>query len=234
MIRVSQIRFLIPALTISFSMPAIVDAQSPDTPMTRMRPIGAPSAVDQFRSSGRRVETAYRQVSQQSPVRQTVMLQQGEIQSPPLTNSAPPAPITLPANTAALPVQPAATPATDQQTLPQPQLGGGFATLDNCNLVSQPSAYSAAFGYGCGNPIVPQSYTVPCTSASYATAPVAEIPAPAVMPSARPAQIGAPLPSLFTLGQEQYQVQVGQGLWGQPKAYVPGQPWRNWLRYFSP
>ncbi|TWT83755.1 hypothetical protein CA13_52260 [Planctomycetes bacterium CA13] len=44
----------------------------------------------------------------------------------------------------------------------------------------------------------------------------------------------APIRSLFTLGQEANPVQVGQGLWGQPVAYVPGQGIRNWVRYFFP
>lgn len=39
---------------------------------------------------------------------------------------------------------------------------------------------------------------------------------------------------LFSLGQENYNVQLGRGLIGQPTVYVPGQPVRNFLRYLSP
>ncbi|MEL7263891.1 MAG: hypothetical protein AAFP69_03630, partial [Planctomycetota bacterium] len=43
----------------------------------------------------------------------------------------------------------------------------------------------------------------------------------------------APRP-LVTLGQENYPVVVGQGFYGQPAAYVPGQSIRNFLRYLTP
>lgn len=39
---------------------------------------------------------------------------------------------------------------------------------------------------------------------------------------------------LFSLGQENYNVQLGRGIIGQPTVYVPGQPIRNFLRYLSP
>lgn len=39
---------------------------------------------------------------------------------------------------------------------------------------------------------------------------------------------------LFSLGQENYNVQLGRGIIGQPTAYVPGQNIRNFLRYLSP
>lgn len=39
---------------------------------------------------------------------------------------------------------------------------------------------------------------------------------------------------LFSLGQENYNVQLGRGIIGQPTVYVPGQPVRNFLRYLSP
>ncbi len=38
----------------------------------------------------------------------------------------------------------------------------------------------------------------------------------------------------FSLGQENYNVQIGRGIIGQPTVYVPGQPFRNFLRYLSP
>ncbi len=39
---------------------------------------------------------------------------------------------------------------------------------------------------------------------------------------------------LFSLGQENYNVQLGRGLVGQPTVYVAGQPLRNFMRYLSP
>lgn len=39
---------------------------------------------------------------------------------------------------------------------------------------------------------------------------------------------------LFSLGQENYNVQLGRGIIGQPTVYVAGQPIRNFLRYLSP
>jgi hypothetical protein len=39
---------------------------------------------------------------------------------------------------------------------------------------------------------------------------------------------------LFTMGQENYNVQLGRGIIGQPTVYVTGQPIRNFLRYISP
>ncbi len=129
---------------------------------------------------------------------------------------------------------------SDFRAVPQPQLQNNFATIDNCNLVTPASAYSAAFGQGCGSTgyVVPQSYGVPQaigTPLTY-TPPPAEIAAPAILPNnaGTGARAGAPIRSLVTLGQERFPVQVGQGLWGQPIAYVPGQPVRNWVRYFFP
>lgn len=39
---------------------------------------------------------------------------------------------------------------------------------------------------------------------------------------------------LLSLGQENYNVLLGRGIIGQPTVYVPGQPFRNFLRYLSP
>ena len=39
---------------------------------------------------------------------------------------------------------------------------------------------------------------------------------------------------VFSLGQENYNVQIGRGIIGQPTVYVPGQPFRNFIRYLSP
>ncbi|MEM6468106.1 MAG: hypothetical protein AAF802_00955 [Planctomycetota bacterium] len=129
---------------------------------------------------------------------------------------------------------------SDLSPMPQPQLRGQkYATIDNCNLVSGPSYYRAASPYGCG--VVPTNYA-PVTQSPY-NPPAAEIAAPATIPPVTtfpaPAVLGntavpgAPARALISFGQERYTVQVGQGLWGQPVAYVPGQGVRNWLRYLS-
>lgn len=39
---------------------------------------------------------------------------------------------------------------------------------------------------------------------------------------------------LIGFGQDRYNVQLGRGIIGQPVAYVPGQPLRNFLRYIFP
>ena len=137
------------------------------------------------------------------------------------------------------PAAPLASPNSDYMAVPQPRMhNDNFATIDNCNCISGPSTYTAASAWGCGSPI---AYATP---AAY-NPPPAEIPAPAVMPApalapapAVPPVAGvpptaAPVGSLFTLGQEAYPIEIGQGLWGQPKAYVVGQKCRNWLRYFT-
>lgn len=171
------------------------------------RPIGSPSAVDQFqpghanRPRAELVQTGYRQVF------------------------APP-------------------PAGDWQPVAAPQLGGGFATSANTPLITAPSTYPAmAAGYGpcggVGGTLMPTAYTAPAVAGGSLPT---SIPGPATMPppvappvvAAPAAATGAPAGSLVSFGQEAYPLQLGQGLWGQPVAYVPGQGVRNWLRYLSP
>ena len=307
-----------------------------DSPMTRMRPIGAPSAVDQFRQGREpRFQETAMNVRQQNfngaagggqfadnSVRQTVMLQQGGIQSPPLPadlgagamTTTPPS-LSLPGNSlppnvalpgaipntgnpnagipntiipnatmpgAALPggvATPGQIPLNPGRALPinpnlggqnpnvlsssdltpiqQPQLNTAFANIDNCNCVSGPGSYRAASGYGCGSTlgyVTPQSYqapapqiaapavmpqtitpgaVVPGNIAPGNIAPGAIVPG-AVIPNAQVGAVAAPPRALISLGQQNFPVQVGQGLWGQPVAYVPGQGVRNWVRYFFP
>ena len=137
---------------------------------------------------------------------------------------------------------------SDLAQVPQPQLqNSGFATVDNCNCVSGPSGYTAACGYGCGSNLGFVAQTgaqVPVTPGF--VAPQAQIPNPAAMPTFIQPSIGSRLGlgtgvgtgtaprALISLGQQLNTVQVGQGLWGQPVAYVPGQSIRNWVRYFFP
>ena len=130
--------------------------------------------------------------------------------------------------------------ATDLTPLAPPSLGTEYATVSNSVYVTGPSGYSASMGSGC----VPANYQRAPLPGSF-IAPPAQIPAPAVLPPTRgsvvPSTAGSPISSsagpasaLVTFGQEFNPVQVGPGLLGQPKAYVPGQYFRNWLRYFTP
>ncbi len=128
----------------------------------------------------------------------------------------------------------------DMNPVPQPQIGQvRYATMDNCSMVSPPSSYLAASGIGCGAPTASAGPATYAPSPTFA-APPAEFAAPAVMPSASPPAIAVGtgrayhLPPLVSFGQEQNPVQVGQGLWGQPVAYVPGQGVRNFMRYWFP
>ncbi len=61
---------------------------------------------------------------------------------------------------------------------------------------------------------------------------------PTVMPNQAPSGIYSPNNSgfrpLFGFGQDNYNVQLGRGIIGQPVAYVPGQAFRNFLRYIFP
>lgn len=279
-------------------------AQSPDSPLTRMRPIGSPSAVDQYRAPT--VTSRYRSSasSMTSPVRQAVVvddlgnertIQQtqgftappipdefGMPVAPPTTDSpfdgAGPAPaITLPSEQPS--IAPPATPLpstglpsdtylpsappTDPRSLPfnngnlsqvpldatssggdlapipQPQLNDGFATIDNCPCVSPPSGYVAATGWP--QRCAPVAYQVPAT----VQAPPPYVAPPAttttvveetiVLPPTMPARrSGVPRGPLISFGQDKNPVQIGQGIVGQPVAYVPGQRFRNWLRYIFP
>ena len=177
--------------------------------------------------------------------------------SPPTGFSAPP-PVSSPSSTPAALPSPATAPNSfapaprsslppnlpiastlDYQPIPQPQLGNTYATVDNCSCISPPSGYTAA-SVGCGSPV---NYAAPgyAPATGYAPttgyiAPPSQIAAPFAAPGQFTAISGnaAPLPSLFTLGQQNNPVQVGQGIIGQPVAYVPGQTIRNFFRYLFP
>ncbi|EMI19612.1 hypothetical protein RMSM_03458 [Rhodopirellula maiorica SM1] len=134
---------------------------------------------------------------------------------------------------------------SDLTPLAQPELQTEFATMSNSPCISAPSSYTAA----CASPYMPVSYyaadpcavptTLPSTTTiapapTFAPAPNVAVAPPAVYGTPITPGTAAPIGSLFTLGQERNLVQVGQGLWGQPVAYVPGQGVRNWIRYFFP
>jgi hypothetical protein len=155
-------------------------------------------------------------------------------------NPVPPSQMPLPRN----------LPRTNDLTpMAPPQLNDGFATLNNSCHVSGPSGYSASMASGCcapvgyNAPLAPLGYgdaTVPPPGLSGAAAQTLP-PAPsgnlfptAPVPNASGANGPGPAGALLTFGQERYPVQVGPGIFGQPTAYVEGQPIRNWLRYLSP
>ncbi|TWU16518.1 hypothetical protein [Allorhodopirellula heiligendammensis] len=155
----------------------------------------------------------------------------------------------------------AAPPIADYAPVPPPQLSnGGYATMADCRLITPPSSYTAMSPYGgtCGS-VAPTNYASPYTPPPAQIAAPAAMPPMTVSPPVTvspPSTVSstvtipppmtvppsatvvsppaaAPVGSLVTFGQETLPVQVGQGLWGQPVAYVPGQRCRNWLRYLS-
>ncbi|TWT56367.1 hypothetical protein [Allorhodopirellula solitaria] len=157
----------------------------------------------------------------------------------------------------------ASPPIADYEPVMPPQLSnGGFATAADCRLITPPSTYTGMSPYGdlCSS-VAPTNYTSPYTPppaeiaapaamppltaappvaaappitvpSTAITVPSTAITVPQTVPPVSP-PASAPVGSLMTFGQESLPVQVGQGLWGQPVAYVPGQRCRNWLRYFS-
>ena len=140
-------------------------------------------------------------------------------------------------------------PGGDYAPMPHPQLGNQFATLGNCRNISAPSGYRSDRILTCGQPT---SFVTPVAATSqppFYSPPPAQIGPPVILPPVQmgaPTQIGAPIGStqtvipgpagyrpLISFGQERYPVQIGQGLYGQPVAYVPGQSFRNALRYIA-
>jgi hypothetical protein len=147
----------------------------------------------------------------------------------------------LPINTAAasfLPAGQVMLNGADMAPIARPQLNDGFATVGNSCYVSPPSSYVAAMGWGnCASGI----YQASATQAYIAPTPQVGVPpqaAPAVpaglVPITRPSAPGVPKKPLISFGQDRNSVVVGQGLVGQPVAYVPGQCFRNWIRYIFP
>lgn len=160
-------------------------------------------------------------------------------------SSAPPSTRNVPNNTPPAAPVPRSGLSNDYAPIAQPRLDG-FATVDNCRNVTGPSNYRASGFFNCdprgdsgATYTIPASYTPPPAQ----IAPVSTLPPAVAYPSA-PVSITGTLPPvlpgsagyrpLFSFGQENNPVQVGQGLIGQPVAYVPGQTVRNWLRYLAP
>ena len=134
------------------------------------------------------------------------------------------------------PIPPMVSATRDLLPVAAPQLNDEFATIDNCSLVSPPSGYVAETGWKQYAPTsarttTPVPYVAPAPTV--ATAPIAT---PPVIPDAStmPKGSGVPRHSLVSFGQDRNPIVVGQGLVGQPVAYVPGQPFRNALRYIFP
>lgn len=133
----------------------------------------------------------------------------------------------------------------DYAPLVQPRLDSNFATLENCRNISAPSGYRSDRILTC-SPTTSYVTTVGATAppAAYVPPP-AQLGAPVILPPAvaapvipfATAQTVIPGPAghrpLISFGQERYPVQVGQGIFGQPTAYVPGQTFRNAIRYIT-
>lgn len=135
-------------------------------------------------------------------------------------------------------------PGGDYAPLAPPQLDTGFATLGNCRNISAPSGYRSDRIQTCG-PASGFVTPVAATTPAYAPPP-AQLGPPVFLPPVPMAQPGMPMASsqavipgspghrpLISFGQERYPVQIGQGIFGQPTAYVPGQKFRNMIRYIT-
>jgi len=134
-------------------------------------------------------------------------------------------------------------PSNDYASMPQPQLDNQFATLGNCRNISAPSGYRSDRILTCGQPT---GYVTPVAltqNQPIYSAPPAQLGPPVILP---PTQPSFPIASsqtivpgtpgfrpLVSFGQERFPVQVGQGIFGQPTAYVPGQTFRNMIRYIT-
>ncbi len=125
-----------------------------------------------------------------------------------------------------------------------------YRTVAFQNTVQSPQApLSAAVGNT--QPTLPQFQTAPavgvyptqypCTPGAATFPPPGAVPGNYVPPTLTPNLTpGTYSPNnsgyspFFSLGQENYNVQIGRGIIGQPTVYVPGQPIRNFIRYLSP
>ena len=135
--------------------------------------------------------------------------------------------------------------ANDLTPIAPPALTPPTATSANSAVVTPPSGHSGAIirpvqvARQCGGPalimppvVVPGAAptVVPTIPGSIPATPPPFVPAAAVSPVGSAAPAGA----LLSLTRPATTVEVGQGVLGQPTAYVPGQPLRNWVRYFTP
>ncbi len=116
------------------------------------------------------------------------------------------------------------------------------------NAASSPPNYSAPT-MQLANTQLPNAQAVPPGTGIYPTAYQCQ-PAPTLPPGTAATYVpgtvtpdlaptvysgkNAGLRPLFSLGQENYNVQLGRGIIGQPTVYVPRQPIRNFFRYIFP
>lgn len=251
--------------------------QSPETPLTRLRPIAEPSEVDRFTRQAIPHQSDM-VTSQLHTARMQFQLPQGasgnvgpqtttpyspsdnSVITPPSLGSSPSPPpfsgtVLGPSTQTVMPTAPpvvtprglpmspgaaapmtsfpVAPPSVDLIPVSPPQLNDPFATIDNCSCVSPPSSYVAATGWSqCAQPA---PYPVATPSSTYLGTPTQVLPAVVIPPTTTIATgRGVPRHSLINFGQSRNPVVVGQGIVGQPVAYVPGQPVRNWIRYLFP
>jgi hypothetical protein len=153
----------------------------------------------------------------------------------PLQNTFPAPPTTYAPNPAnpgqALPYQPSILPTYPQRSSTIIN-GEPFVTAAPCQFdayyMVEPTVSMQNPGVGsCG----------PTAGPTYPGIP-GNIAPPTIMPNQAPTGIYSPNNSgfrpLFGFGQDSFNVQLGRGIIGQPVAYVPGQPFRNFLRYIFP
>ncbi len=108
----------------------------------------------------------------------------------------------------------------------EPFVTGAPCQFDASYMV-EPTSYMQSTGCG--------SASSPSTGIPYAGIP-GNVAPPTMMPNQVPTGLyGNPgFRPLIGLGQDNYNVQLGRGIIGQPVAYVVGQPFRNFLRYLAP
>lgn len=115
-----------------------------------------------------------------------------------------------------------------------PNLGNQYATMNNSTFVSAPSGYDATTSWGRNCVSVGAStsgtWVRPMQSGEGSAAGLVRVLNRELLAN-YPA---VPTRPLLSFGQEQHRVVVGQGMLGQPVAYVPGQWVRNSLRYLFP
>ena len=115
-----------------------------------------------------------------------------------------------------------------------PNLGNNYATMNNSTFVSAPSGYQAAYPWG-RNCISANATTVgasarPIPSSTGASVGVVRVLSREVLSN----YSAVPTRPILSFGQQENGVVVGQGILGQPVAYVPGQWVRNSIRYLFP
>lgn len=157
-------------------------------------------------------------------------------QQPPVNSSIYPAPQVMPGGSV-----PSTSPGLSPQAgygLPNYQNRGTTIVSGEPFVTAAPRQFDACYMVeptyantnGCGSP--PMANTPPYSGLPGSVAP------PTMMPNQVPQGLysnsSAGFRPLFGFGQDANNVQLGRGLWGQPKAYVPGQCFRNSLRYITP